>query len=135
MPVTWGKTDQPAWQVLSMTGHDLADLSSARRWTEARLGTIDQALRGDVMLVAGELLDNAYSHAGGPVQLRLQLLRDPCEVVVAVVDHGSGTPRLRVAGDDGGRGLLLVDRVCLAWGVDHHAGGKVVWGKVTSSPS
>ncbi len=130
MPVTWRETDRPGWQVLDMTGHDLADLSAARRWTEARLSTLDEAHRVDTMLVVGELLDNAYHHADGPIQLRLHQVDDPCEVVVAVADHGGGVPHMRDPAHDGGRGLLLVDRICRAWGVSDDDGGKTVWGRV-----
>jgi anti-sigma regulatory factor (Ser/Thr protein kinase) len=135
MPVTWTEADEPGWQVLNVTGQNPADLSVARRWTETRLGGLDEAHRVDTLLVTGELLDNAYHHAGGPVQLRLHRLREPCEVTVAVADHGREAPRPRVPSHDGGRGLLLVDRICLDWGVSHHDDGKLVWGRVTCADS
>ncbi|WP_328453507.1 ATP-binding protein [Amycolatopsis sp. NBC_00438] len=130
MPVTWRETDRTGWQVLDLTGHDLADLSAARRWTEARLASLGEAHRVDTMLVVGELLDNAYHHATGPIQLRLHQVQDPCEVAVAVADHGDGVPHLRTPAHDGGRGLVLVDRICRDWGVDDDEDGKTVWGRV-----
>jgi anti-sigma regulatory factor (Ser/Thr protein kinase) len=135
MPVTWTQADEPGWQVLDVAGRDPADLAAARRWTETRLAGLGEPHRVDTLLVVGELLDNAYHHAGGPVQLRLRPVRHPCEVTVAVADRGSGVPRPRVPGRDGGRGLLLVDRICLGWGVSHHDDGKLVWARVPCTGS
>jgi hypothetical protein len=50
---------------------------------------------------------------------------------VAVADGAGSTPHLRDPDDRGGRGLLLVDRICSAWGVGHHDDGKLVWGRIT----
>jgi two-component sensor histidine kinase len=147
MPVTWAPPGPPGWQVLDVTGHDLADLAAARRWTEARLEALGEAHRVDAVLVAGELLDNAYRHADGPLQLRLHQVEDPCEVTVAVTDHGDGVPRMRAPANDGGRGLLLVDRLCRAWGITDGdggddgsssgggGGGKTVWGRISCPDS
>jgi hypothetical protein len=49
---------------------------------------------------------------------------------VTVADHGHGVPRLREPAHDGGRGLLLVDRICRDWGVRDDDDGKTVWGHV-----
>jgi anti-sigma regulatory factor (Ser/Thr protein kinase) len=130
MSVTPREAGPSGWQVLDVTGHDPADLAAARLWAETRLITLGDAHRVDVMLVIGELLDNAFHHADGPLQVRLHRLGTPCEVTVAVADHGGGEPKLRAPGPDGGRGLLLVDRICSAWGVDHHDDGKLVWARV-----
>lgn len=130
MPVTWDGDDQAGWQVLDLPGIDLADLAPARHWAEDHLATLGEEHRVDVLLVLAELLDNAYRHAGGAVQLRLNRLDDPCEITVAIADTGRGSPRLREPDDEGGRGLLLVDRICSAWGTSHHDSGKVVWGRV-----
>jgi anti-sigma regulatory factor (Ser/Thr protein kinase) len=128
--VNWGAAPEPGWQVLDVTGADAAKMSSARRWAGARLASLTEAHRVDAMIVIGELLENAYVHATGPQQLRLHLAHDPCEVTVAVADVGTGEPRLRVPSRSGGRGLLLVDELSLAWGVSHHDDGKVVWARL-----
>ncbi len=130
MPVTWDRDDRAGWQVLDLTGSTPPRSTSARHWAEARLTGLGESHRVDTVLVVGELLDNAYRHAGGAVQLRLHQHLDPCEITVAVADLGNGTPRLRVPGHDGGRGLLLVDQACLTWGVSYHDDGKVVWARL-----
>jgi anti-sigma regulatory factor (Ser/Thr protein kinase) len=135
VPVTWDEDDQDGWQSLDLGGVDLADLAAARRWAGAGLATLGEAHRIDTLLVVAELLDNAYRHAGGPVRLRLRRSDAPCEITVAVTDTGAGAPRLRDPDGQGGRGLLLVDQVCSAWGVSHHDNGKVVWGRLACADS
>jgi len=128
--VNWGATREPEWHVLDVAEGGSAGLASARRWAEDKLTALTEAERVDVVIVVGELLENAYVHATGPHQLRIRLARDPCEVTVAVADTGTGEPRLRVPGRSGGRGLLLVEELSLAWGVSRHGEGKVVWAKL-----
>lgn len=130
MQVNWGTAREPGWQVLDVAGADPTGLAPARRWAAAQLASLPEAHRVDALIVVGELLENAYVHATGPHQLRLHLAHDPCEVTVAVADVGTGEPRLRVPGRSGGRGLLLVDELALAWGVSHHDDGKVVWARL-----
>jgi anti-sigma regulatory factor (Ser/Thr protein kinase) len=128
--VNWGTPSEPGWQVLDVAGLAPSGLATARRWAEAKLAFLREPDRVDALIVVGELLENAYVHAGGPHQLRIHHAHDPCEVTVAVSDVGTGSPRSRVPGRAGGRGLLLVDRLCLAWGVSHHDDGKVVWARL-----
>ena len=130
MQVDWSAAPEPGWQVLDLAGTNPAGLASARRWAQARLASLTDADRVDAVIVVGELLENAYVHATGPQQLRLHVAHDPCVVTVAVADTGTGEPRRRVPGGAGGRGLLLVDKLALAWGVGHHDDGKVVWARL-----
>jgi anti-anti-sigma factor len=80
------------------------------------------------VLLADELVTNAVLHAHTELLLRLELRGTRLHLAVE-----DGSPRLLrlVASDleaEGGRGLLLVERVARAWGVRNHpAGGKVVW--------
>ncbi|HEY3471556.1 MAG TPA: ATP-binding protein [Amycolatopsis sp.] len=128
MPATWAGDDQGGWLVLGFDSIGLDDLAPARRWAEDQLADLGEEHRTDTVLVVAELLDNAFLHVGGRVRLRLRLDADPCETTVAVADEGGGIARLRDPDSEGGRGLLLVDRICSAWGVSHHDDGKVVWG-------
>ncbi len=137
MRVSWTDSDPEHWRVLELAGADVSRLAAARRWADAQLPTLSEAARCDTVLVVGELLENAYRHAGGPHQLRIGYQVSPCEVTVAVADRGTGEPLLRVPHRGGGRGLLLVDAVCAAWGVSRHDDGKLVWGRLdceTSGP-
>jgi len=133
MRVTWSGADQAGWQVLDVAGLDRTGLTNARRWAEAKLGTLRETDLIDTLIIVGELLENAYVHGGGPSQLRIHQAHEPCEVTVAVADAGGGEPKLRVPDHGGGRGLLLVDQLCLAWGVSRHDDGKLVWARVECS--
>ncbi|WP_329051354.1 ATP-binding protein [Amycolatopsis sp. NBC_01488] len=129
--MSWSGADQAGWHVLDVAGADRTGLSAARRWAEAKLGRLRETDLVDTLIVVVELLENAYLHGGGPRQLRIHHAHNPCEVTVAVADHGAGgEPKLRVPDRGGGRGLLLVDQICLDWGVSHHDDGKLVWARV-----
>jgi anti-sigma regulatory factor (Ser/Thr protein kinase)/anti-anti-sigma regulatory factor len=93
-----------------------------------RLALPDQDAIERAELVADELVTNAVVHARTPLRLRLELHGDLLHIAV-----GDASPRLlRPVPDDpegeGGRGLRLVERLAVAWGVHHRSdGGKVVW--------
>ena len=95
---------------------------TAQGWVEE---LVDRA-----MLVASELVTNAVVHSQGPVRLRLELHQQ--RLHLAVYDR---SPRLLALATDpgdldaeGGRGLLIVDRLASSWGVRHApGGGKVIW--------
>lgn len=77
-------------------------------------------------LMVSEVVTNAVRYASRPIALRLlrtEVLR--CEVG----DDSSQLPRLRCAqaGDEGGRGLFLVDQLSQGWGATMLSTGKVVW--------
>ncbi|MFF9060768.1 SpoIIE family protein phosphatase [Streptomyces sp. NPDC014882] len=84
----------------------------------------------DVELVADELITNALMHTEGAAIVTLRLLTGGGRLLrVEVEDSSSALPRRREAGDTGvsGRGLLLVDLLSDAWGVEARGGGKCVW--------
>jgi signal transduction histidine kinase len=89
-----------------------------------------QELVDRAVLVASELVTNAVVHTRGPLRLRLEWRAE--RLYVAVSDR---LPRLlRLAAEpgdleaEGGRGLLIVDRLASHWGVHHpREGGKVIW--------
>ncbi|GHH43644.1 serine phosphatase RsbU (regulator of sigma subunit)/anti-sigma regulatory factor (Ser/Thr protein kinase) [Streptomyces umbrinus] len=77
-------------------------------------------------LMVSEVVTNAVRFASRPIALRLlrtDVLR--CEVT----DDSSQVPRMRQAqpGDEGGRGLFLVDQLAQRWGATRLSTGKVVW--------
>jgi two-component sensor histidine kinase len=90
----------------------------------------------DAGLVLSELISNALRHAsplpGGTLEISWVLRSGSVEV--AVSDGGGGMPRVSEPGNSavGGRGLSIVDRLSLRWGV---CGGrdqaeKKVWAEV-----
>ncbi|MEU6864476.1 SpoIIE family protein phosphatase [Streptomyces sp. NPDC046876] len=81
-----------------------------------------------VELAADELMTNVLVHTdgGGHVYVRMTAAG---RIRVEVEDSSSALPHRREAGDwaVSGRGLLLVDRLAQAWGVEPRGGGKSVW--------
>jgi anti-sigma regulatory factor (Ser/Thr protein kinase) len=80
-----------------------------------------------VELLVSELVTNALRYGIAPFGLRMT--RDAANVMVEVSDGNPTVPRLRnvQVGDEGGRGLHLVDELSADWGVRSHPQGKTVW--------
>jgi len=79
-------------------------------------------------LVLTELLVNALTHGRAPITIRISVRRR--HLYIAVRDVGGGLPRLRGPDLDtglGGRGLMIVEALTLAWGTRPAPPGKVVW--------
>ncbi|MFC8461815.1 SpoIIE family protein phosphatase, partial [Streptomyces sp. NPDC057242] len=99
----------------------------ARRLARRALARWDlEELTDSVELLISEVVTNAVRYAERPVTLRLlrtDVLR--CEVG----DDSPQLPRQRRARDtdEGGRGLLVVNRLARRWGATRLSGGKVVW--------
>ncbi|MEU5344916.1 SpoIIE family protein phosphatase [Streptomyces sp. NPDC020766] len=99
----------------------------ARRLTRRALRRWDlESLLDSTELMVSEVVTNAVRFASRPIALRLlrtDVLR--CEVT----DDSSQVPRMRQAqpGDEGGRGLFLVDQFSQRWGATRLSTGKVVW--------
>ncbi len=100
----------------------------ARAFLRAALGTWKLDGFGDVTeLLASELVANVVTHVGAPMTLRVQ--RTPSTMRVEIDDPSTEVPVVRHPdeADEHGRGVLLVDQLANAWGVDTRADGKTVW--------
>ena len=87
-----------------------------------------EELRDTALVVVGELVTNSVKHASPPFRLRVEL--GPRALTVAVSDQSTAAPRQWTPdlNAEGGRGLFLIERLAMAWGVHWHAdGGKTVW--------
>lgn len=110
----------------------LTSAALARRFVtdtlaEWSLGAISDA----ALLVASELAANAVTHADSA--FRIQLSLTPRTLRIDVVDFGYGTPEPRPPSTSAehGRGLLLIDALTTAWGIDDSADeGKIVWAEL-----
>ena len=83
---------------------------------------------GDVTeLLVTELVANVVTHVDAPMTVRAH--RTESAVRVEIEDPREEVPVLRHpdAAEEHGRGVLLVDQLSNAWGVDVHPGGKTVW--------
>ncbi|WNI18689.1 ATP-binding protein [Actinacidiphila sp. ITFR-21] len=96
---------------------------------------VDPELCDDASLVVTELFTNAVRHTDSEkITCALQV----CGAVVRleITDQGRGTgvpePCAAEADEEGGRGLLLVSVLSLAWGSDPADGGtgRVVWAEL-----
>lgn len=111
---------------------DTSSAGHARRFVDQVLSRWHcDALLDDVQLLVSELVTNAVIHAGSEVEVAVRLLSD--SIRIEVVDRAPVT-ELRPSTPDGdgesGRGLLLVETVASAWGVEPIDGGKAVWFEV-----
>lgn len=91
---------------------------------------LDELTAYDVQVVVSELVANAVRHGGatGPGQVTVLLRITSDRVRIEVGDPGPGferppVPEPREA--DGGRGLLLVERMTSRWGVSRGPGSRV----------
>ncbi|MFF4834184.1 SpoIIE family protein phosphatase [Streptomyces sp. NPDC001315] len=99
----------------------------ARRLTDRTLRSWGlECMLDTTELMVSEVVTNAVRFASRPISLRLlrtDVLR--CEVT----DDSPQVPRMRRAapGDEGGRGLFLVNELARRWGATRLSTGKVVW--------
>lgn len=88
-------------------------------------------------LILTELVANAVaaSRASDSIWMKVQL--SDGELLLEVFDQSRRIPRRRIVDDrdEGGRGLLLVERLSTDWGWRPEADGKVVWAIARSDPA
>ncbi|MEU2248421.1 SpoIIE family protein phosphatase [Streptomyces sp. NPDC019224] len=118
--------------------NDPEALSSARHMIRAAVrawGAKDRAR--EVELAADELVTNALMHTDGGALVTIRVLTGTeRRLRVDVEDRSSALPRRRDTGEAGvsGRGLLLVDQLADAWGVESRGTGKCVWSEFVVPP-
>ncbi|HUA03643.1 MAG TPA: ATP-binding protein [Solirubrobacteraceae bacterium] len=101
----------------------------ARRHLEAYLDGCPDAVIYDAKIAASELINNAYRHGEGAIELIVE--RHTGFIRIEVGDEGStGADRVRRA--KGRRGLEIVEALSLRWGA--YAGSTHVWAELTMSP-
>lgn len=108
-------------------------VAEARRLVSEHLEAweISAGVREEVVLMASELVTNAFVHGRAPIDLRLR--RTGSEVVLEVQDRAAYRPRRRRAGDDDehGRGLHIVSVLADRWGSRATGSGTSVWFSVS----
>jgi DNA-binding NarL/FixJ family response regulator len=111
---------------------DTSSASHARRFVDQVLSQWHcEDLLDDVQLLVSELVTNAVVHAGSDVEVAVRLLSD--SVRIEVVDRAPVAalkPSEPGDDDESGRGLLLVETLASAWGVEPMEHGKSVWFEV-----
>jgi anti-sigma regulatory factor (Ser/Thr protein kinase) len=86
-------------------------------------------LRDDAVLLASELVTNAYRHAPGTDSFELEVVRRTHGIRIALADGSSIRPLIKELSHErpGGRGMTLVAAIATGWGAEDHNGGKRVW--------
>ncbi|MEV6442769.1 ATP-binding protein [Amycolatopsis sp. NPDC051716] len=123
----------PSWS-MDLRGTTAPALVEVRRWASRTLARVDDAHLGDVLLVATELVTNAYDHGQGPLQVRMSYTPNPCRVRIEVDDNCPAHPEVATPSLErpGGRGMHIVDKLAHGWGVfEHPDGTKTVWAEVS----
>ncbi|GHA78575.1 ATPase [Streptomyces thermoviolaceus subsp. thermoviolaceus] len=109
--------------------------AQARRLIRSRLAiwSVCEETRDTAALVVSELVTNAVVHTASR-RVVCELHDTDDRVRIAVHDEGRapGDPRPFPPRpeEEHGRGLLLVDAVCRAWGAQQHGSGLVVWAEL-----
>ncbi|MEY2419338.1 MAG: hypothetical protein QOG90_2018 [Actinomycetota bacterium] len=82
---------------------------------------------GIVELLTTELVMNSVEHADTKATVTAEIHRD--KIRVAVSDDGPGVPQRLdpLHAEESGRGLLIVDQLAQAWGIERTDVGKTVW--------
>jgi anti-sigma regulatory factor (Ser/Thr protein kinase) len=81
-------------------------------------------------LVVSEVVTHAVIHARSDAELSLE--RSPTALRISVTDHGTGAPAPRELGatTDGGRGLMIVEKLSTSWGAEPTDTGNCVWAEL-----
>ncbi|MDI9834154.1 ATP-binding protein [Streptomyces sp. KAU_LT] len=110
-------------------------VARARRLTTARLSgwSVCEDTCETAALVVSELVTNAIVHTAS--EHVVCELHDGADLVrIAVRDEGcaAGEPHSSPARqeEEHGRGLLLIDALCQAWGAHEHGSGLIVWAEL-----
>lgn len=84
-------------------------------------------LAADAELVVTELVENAVRHAGTSCDLEIERTGEGLRITSR--DGSTTPPRRMYPGHDrpGGRGLMLIEKLCRDWGFEVLADGKRVW--------
>jgi len=81
----------------------------------------------DLLLCLSEVVTNAVLHAGPPILVTGGTVDKKVRVEVSDGSTAAPVPRRPGQSSPTGRGLVLLDHLSLAWGVDLTGDGKTVW--------
>ncbi len=101
-----------------------------RRLLEQRFrAQLSDDVLSDVKTIASELVNNAYIHGVGSIELRAEVIDH--RLRIAVIDEGDAAavqPREPRFDGGGGHGLQIVGQLSGSWGVQH--GTTHVWAEL-----
>lgn len=102
----------------------------ARRWIVGVCESCDLGhLSDEAALLVSELVTNAVLHARTDCVVIAEKGNDGLrvEVIDSAGDFADVQPGAERLSAEGGRGLVIVDALATAWGVEEHPEGKSVW--------
>ncbi|NJC70042.1 ATP-binding protein [Planosporangium thailandense] len=110
---------------------------AARRYIVEALSAMPFDLVSTAGLLVSELASNAVLHGGGAFDVSVEYVPDKGLVRIEVTDSGDGQPTVQAPSvtAEHGRGLLLVDKLANAWGVQRGSTRKTVWFELVSPPA
>ena len=109
---------------------DVTTPAAARRFVRAALESVetDPVVIETAELLTDELVTNAIVHAGSKSRLFIRAAKGVVRVEVTDPDDRLPAMAAPDTGSLGGRGLVIVNGLASAWGVDRTTdGGKTVW--------
>jgi anti-sigma regulatory factor (Ser/Thr protein kinase) len=108
---------------------DVTTPAAARRFVRSALESVeaDPRVIETAELLTTELVTNAVVHVGSKSQLFLRVARGVVRVEVTDPDDRLPSMAAPNADDVGGRGLVIVNGLASAWGVERTDSGKTVW--------
>ncbi|MEV4151126.1 ATP-binding protein [Amycolatopsis sp. NPDC049691] len=109
---------------------ELTELAKVRHWVRTVLREFPATVVSTAVMVVDELTSNALRHGRAPYHVRL--LSGAAKLRIEVDDGGGEPARRRAPSDQGGRGLLLVERCAAAWGQLRRPSGKTLWAELTT---
>ncbi|WP_086679368.1 ATP-binding protein [Amycolatopsis pretoriensis] len=109
---------------------ELSELAKVRHWVRTVLREFPANVVSTAVMVVDELTSNALRHGRAPYHVRL--LPGAAKLRIEVDDGGGEPARRRAPSDQGGRGLLLVERCAAAWGQLRRPSGKTLWAELTT---
>jgi anti-sigma regulatory factor (Ser/Thr protein kinase) len=108
---------------------DAESVAVVRHYVEAARLELGCAVDPDILaLLTSELVANAVDLGAGEIMVTVRC--EESRLRVEVRDHGYGMPEVlhpRPFDSDGGRGLMIVERLADHWGVQQFLPGKIVW--------
>ena len=127
--------NEPATPVAVVLPAESGSCSRARRLVDEAVTNwgLPEEFADDAALVVTELVSNGADHAEGP--LRLTVSRTEAGVRIEVHDRSTALPVVRPVSPESprGRGMIIVNALSAAWGVEPDDEGKTVWAELAAS--
>jgi anti-sigma regulatory factor (Ser/Thr protein kinase) len=136
--------DSPSVRRRDVRRRDYAPVAASVRQARADIASylsgrrIRPGMADDALLVLSELVANAVRHGRLPrhrslVRVEVRAARDTVQVGVSDTNPSPPAPATASDEDEGHRGLLIVQRLAIRWGVrPRPAIGKTVWALVAA---